>query len=340
MIYINGKFLTKDVTGVQRYALSLINEFKKVSFDFEIINPENSFIGKRSRTVWEQLMASKIKKGLLFCPTNSGPITYKNKIITLHDGAVLSHPEWFSKNFSIIRKTLIPILVNSSLKIITVSNFSKNHICDALSIKDDKVEVIYNGINRKKFKPMGISNKILKKYKLTKPYILFVGSIEPRKNLIRMINSWIRLPDIYKKEFDLIIVGKKNWIFKDVILKKENSIKELGYVQDDELTMLYSMAKVFIYPSLFEGFGLPVLEAMACGTPVITSNSSALPEVGGEAVLYVDPNSEENITSKIIELLDNTSLQKDLIKRGLQRSKLFTWENNAKKSIKLFKKYI
>jgi glycosyltransferase involved in cell wall biosynthesis len=340
MIYINGKFLTKDVTGVQRYARSLINEFKKVGFDFEIINPENSFIGKRSRTVWEQFMASKIKQGLLFCPTNSGPITYKNKIITLHDAAVLSHPEWFAKNFSIMRKTLIPILVNSSLKIITVSNFSKNHICEALNLRDDKVEVIYNGINKKKFKPMSISNKILKKYNLTKPYILFVGSIEPRKNLKRMINSWIKLPKIYKKEFDLLIVGKKNWIFKDVILKKENSIKELGYIQDDELIKLYSMAKVFIYPSLFEGFGLPVLEAMACGTPVITSNVSALPEVGGESVLYIDPRDEESISSKMIELLDSRSLQKDLIIRGLQRAKLFTWENTAKKTINLFKQYI
>lgn len=340
MIHINGKFLTKDVTGVQRYAKSLINEFKRVSFDFNIIHPENSFTGKRSKTVWEQLIPYKINNGLLFCPTNTGPIAYKNKILTLHDGAVLSHPEWFSKNFSRMREILIPILVNSSLKVITVSNFSKNHICEALNIKDDKVEVIYNGINRKKFKPMGLSPKVLKKYNLKKPYILFVGSIEPRKNLTRMINSWIKLPERYKKEYDLIIVGKKNWIFKDVIIKKENSIKQLGYIPDDVLIRLYSMAKAFVYPSLFEGFGLPVLEAMACGTPVITSNCSALPEVGGEAVLYVDPKNEENITTKMIELLDNKSLQEELTMKGLSRSKLFTWENTATKTIKLFDRYM
>jgi glycosyltransferase involved in cell wall biosynthesis len=340
MIYIDGKFLTKDVTGVQRYANSLIYEFQQASFDFNIIHPENSFIGVRSKTVWEQLLPYEINNGLLFCPTNTGPIAYKNKILTLHDGAVLSHPEWFSKNFSRMRKFLIPILVNSSLKIITVSNFSKSHICEALKIKDDKVEVIYNGINTNKFKPMGISPKVLIKYNLKKPYILFVGSVEPRKNLTRMVNSWIRLPEIYKKEFDLIIVGKKNWIFKDVIIKKENSIKELGYIEDDELIRLYSMAKVFVYPSLFEGFGLPVLEAMACGTPVITSNSSALPEVGGEAVLYVDPKNEENITTKMIELLENESLQEELTIKGMSRSKLFSWKNTATKTIELFKRYM
>ena len=340
VIQINGKFLSRDITGVERYANSLINEFISLGFKFNILKPKDSFIVGKYQNIWEQFIPYKMNGNLLFCPTNTGPINYKNKILTLHDAAVLSHPEWFSKYYSTIRKIMIPKLINSSLKIITVSDFSKNHICDRLNIDETKIEVIHNGVDIEKFKPMGISNKVLKKYNLEKPFLLSVGSIEPRKNLKRIINSWMKLPKIYRDEFDLIIIGKKNEKFRETFIQEDNSIKNLGYVSDDDLITLYSMAHIFLYPSLFEGFGLPILEAMSCGAPVITSNYSALPEVGGNSVLYVDPKNEDNIASKIAELLDNDDMQKDLKIKGIEQSKLFSWNSSAKKTIKLLNKYI
>ena len=169
------------------------------------------------------------------------------------------------------------------------------------------------------------------------PYILFVGTIQPRKNIARLIEAYSMLDN---KDLELYVVGKPGWMFEDIYKtpKKfgiENRVKFLDKVSDSELVELYKKAECFVLPSLYEGFGLPVLEAMKYGCPVITSNVSSLPEAGGDAALYVDPQSARDIKDKIEQLLGDKKLREDMIKKGYEQVKKFSWEKTARETLKV-----
>lgn len=220
--------------------------------------------------------------------------------------------------------------------LICFSEYVKNEISEILDFDDNKVKVIPHGVRHDLFK---IYNDAELDFALPNKFILFVGSIEPRKNLTRFLEAYGSLDKTIKDEYKLVLAGFKGWKNREImelINRNAHYIKYLGYLNDTDLAKVYNKASLFVFPSLYEGFGLPVLEAMACGTPVITSDCSSLPEVGGDAAIYCNPYSVEDIVCKIDDILRNDRLRETLKKKGLDRAKKFTWEESAMKHMEIF----
>ena len=183
------------------------------------------------------------------------------------------------------------------------------------------------------------NSKLLKeKYKINKKYILFVGTLQPRKNIVRLIEAFSKIH--HQQQLNLVIVGKKGWMYEEILEAPkqygiENQIKFLEFVPDEDLSLLYKNALCFVLPSLYEGFGLPVLEAMTQGCPVITSNVSSLPEAGGDAALYVNPEDVDEIAAKMQSLVKDEELRKTLIEKGYKQVKKFSWEKAARETLKV-----
>jgi glycosyltransferase involved in cell wall biosynthesis len=232
-----------------------------------------------------------------------------------------------------------------SHNIITVSESSKREIIKYLNVPDEKISVIYGGYSDI-FKPKAddrISGEVRKKYNIKGNYLLYVGTLEPRKNLLGLIRAYSQ--SRAKEDFILVLAGGRGWKYENIFklvrkLKLENRIIFTGYVPENDLPGLYQDASLFVYPSFYEGFGLPPLEAMACGIPVVVSNTTSLPEVVGDAGVYVDPNDIEQIAFSIDTVLSDSELRRNLIQRGVERAKLFSWEKTAKETLELYKQVV
>jgi glycosyltransferase involved in cell wall biosynthesis len=267
-------------------------------------------------------------------------IVNKNSVFTIHDFTQFKFPEYFGKNKVKIAKLVLNNAVKKAKKIIAVSKSTQNDFYDYFPEYKGKAEVIYNGIS-KKFKILGDKEKkdFLKKNKFGR-YILFIGNNKPHKNISGLVNSFVRIKKKFS-DFKLVIVSSG---FDPASIPVEDKIKEdifvINEASDDELVYYYNCAFMFILPSFYEGFGLPVLEAMACGCPVITSNVSSLPEIGGDAALYVNPYDAGSFTNGIRKLITDSNLRDGLIKRGTCRAKLFSWENTARKYFEVFRNII
>ena len=240
--------------------------------------------------------------------------------------------EYFEKNFySNVKK---------SDMIITGSEFTKKEIIKELNFDQKNIRVIYHGVDSSVFKKY---ESVETDLNLPKKFILSVGSIEPRKNLIGLLKAYNLLSKEIKEEYHLVIVGFKGWNNSEImqlINKNSKYIHYLGYISDKELAIVYNLASLFVYPSFYEGFGLPVAEAMACGVPVLTSNVSSLPEVGADAVLYCNPKDAENIKVQIETILSSKELQKTLSNKGIIRATMFSWDNSATEHINVFKELL
>lgn len=255
------------------------------------------------------------------------------KITIIHDMAYKAYPETVRKK----TKQMLDISLQKSCdradKIITVSEFSKQEIIKYLNIDKDKIIVMPNGVNSDLYHPNYSSTDIenvKKKYKITKEYIFYLGTLEPRKNIDRLIQAYSELKNELEDLPVLVLAGRKGWmydsIFETVInLGLEKDVIFTGYVESIDAPILLKGAEVFIFPSLYEGFGMPPLEAMACGTPVIVSNCSSLPEVVGDAGLYIDPNSINSIKVVLGKLINNKDIQTDLSYKGIERAKNYSW---------------
>jgi len=338
MIIINARFLTQQITGVQRYAFEICKRLpkeiggKKVIFVSPKITVSKSLIndieilpiGKFKGQLWEQidlpLFLKRNNNPLLVNLVGIAPIFYGNKIMTLYDLAFKHHPEWFSYLFQKSYNLLIPYSIKNSKNIITDSFYVKEDIHTSYNINKDDIHVIYAAPSDK-FQPRG--SKREKK-------ILTVSSIDPRKNLKRIIEAF----NLLKGDYELIIVGSKHKTFSGLNLE-ENLLNEriifTGYLEDDELIELYNRAEIFIYASLFEGFGIPPLEAQACGCPCIVSNTTSLPEVYTDSVEYCDPYSIESIKEKIDLLINDTSKRNQLKDKGYLNVRKYNWDISAKK---------
>lgn len=226
--------------------------------------------------------------------------------------------------------------IYKSNHIICISNYVKREVLERLNYKEEEISVIHLGVRHNIFKVYKDSSTA---FILPEKFILFVGSIEPRKNLKRLLLAYDALDNTIKNEYKLVLVGLTGWkneeIF-DLINKNKQNIYYLGYIDDENLAKIYNKADLFVFPSIYEGFGLPVLEAMACGTPVLTSDCSSLPEVGGDAVEYCDPYNMEEITYKMTKILENEKMRENMRNKGLLRVKKFTWGKTAAKHMELF----
>ncbi len=348
LILINGRFMSQPVSGVQRFAREVIGELAKIEksgFKFIIALPgdnvtiplqdiesynDNSIL---PTSLWQQLrlpiLMKKLKADLLWSPCNIGPIFTGNHVISIHDTTPFAGPEWFSFPFRTYYRFIFPLLGQRAIRVITPSTFSKQDIVRYGIAQEGNIKVIYGGVSSK------FTHQEPSPY--DHPYILTVGSINPRKNISNLITSWGRIPANVKDGRRLVIAGgEENCYASENFGDIPDDITFTGYIPDEDLPSLYSGADAFIFPSLYEGFGLPPLEAMASGCPVITSNLSSMPEVCGDAAYYIDPESTESITDGIIKVLTDRDLREGLIRKGLERAKLLTWERSAEEHIKVF----
>ena len=327
-LIINGRYLSRRITGVERYAREITRRF-----------PIQARIGRSPRRVqgmaghlWEQFMLpGLVQEDLLWSPANSGPLAVKRQVVTIHDLTVLDHPEWFNPGFAAWYRFLIPHLAHRARKILAVSDYSRDRIISRLGLSPAKVSVIPGGVDPAQFHPIPKSaiTSFRRHFRLAENYMLFLGSIEPRKNLLRLLKAWQRSSEAFPN-VELVIAGGRGAQFAASGDQTEPRVHYLGYFDDTYLAFLYAGAQALLMPSLDEGFGLPALEAMACGTPVLAAASGALPEVLGGAALLVNPHSIEDIEKGIQKILTDLGLRQELITKGLCRAAQFSWDATAK----------
>jgi glycosyltransferase involved in cell wall biosynthesis len=323
---VNLRTLGYGITGVQRYLLSLL---PLLPAELNGVKPSRALQGIKGH-VWEQFyLPTQLRQRLLWSPGNTGPITVARQVLTVHDAATLDHPEWFERKFALWYNALLPRLVRKVRAIITVSHFSKERIIRLTGVGPERVHVISNGVEPR-FRP-GDPGKVLQlkeKYGLNGPYILFVGSLEPRKNLKMLLEAW----ELGRfSGATLVVVGASGHLFQRLQLESiPEGVRMLGRVEEEVLPLLYSGASGFVYPSVYEGFGLPPLEAMACGCPVAVSDIPAHREVCGDRAIYFDPFAHEDLSSKLEMLLrlDN-SARASYVVGGLRHSASYSWERAA-----------
>ena len=359
-IYINGRFLTQPMTGVERYAYNLCKAMARLHQPFTVVCPKAPIhqdydvsgltivhYGIGNSHFWEQCVLPFFFIGkrdyVVLSFTGLGSILIRDKVMTVHDLSFLKNPSWYSRTYYWYYRFMTPLAVKTSRHILTVSEFSKSEILGFYSfLKAEKISVVYNAIDRQLFKPQtsDIRHQTSDITPQTSvPFVLCVSSIDPRKNFVRLIEACQGLTGA-----KLYIVGKYNRVFSQTsaltpqtsdIRHQPSNIQFLGRVSDDELVRLYNQAACFVFPSLYEGFGLPPLEAMACGCPVLVSDIPVEHEVCGDAALYFNPLEPENILQIITQYLNNEeTLKEKMRQKGFENIRRFSWEKSAEKLMK------
>ena len=333
-------------SGIGNYTYELIKNIKNIN---SIDVCTKKYI-KNSSTFWDMVntpIELNKKYDIFLNPHNGIGLPKENveKIITtLHDIIPSKLPETVSNSYLKIYYEQIYYILEKSHTIITVSNFSKNDIATTFNINRDKIHVTYLAPSRIYYPiDKNFSRSILRKnYHIDFNYILYIGSFSPRKNILGLIEAFSL---IHKKNplIKLLIVGSKGksyelYLNKSMKLNLENKVIFTDFIQTNHLPYFYNCAKCFIYPSFYEGFGLPPLEAMACGIPVITSNLTSIPEILKDAPIYINPYDVYNISETINKVLNDTTLYKTLILNSLTHSKNFSWEKTSYETLNIIKK--
>jgi glycosyltransferase involved in cell wall biosynthesis len=347
-IYINGRFLTQETTGVQRVAEEIVKKLDDfiskniiTNYKFTILTPRNIIRNLNLKNIhiksvgflighaWEQIelpLFTKNKLLINFC--NTAPMLKKKQVIYVHDAAILDAPEGFTPNFVKFYSMLFKTYSIRAKRIITVSNFSKNRLEHYFPGMKGKVSVSYLGIEHISTKDSS-NTDILKQNNLkSKEYYLAVSSANPNKNF-KVIIDMLKKVDKPIGQF-VIVGGKSSKVFKDDGSYDDSVVKRLGYVSDSELITLYKNARAFLFPSKYEGFGLPPLEAMALGTPVIAASSASIPEILKNNALFFKSNSSEELLQAIVRLTDEDGLDKRISAKALEHAKQFSWAKTAK----------
>ncbi len=261
------------------------------------------------------------------------------KIMTIHDLSFIKYPEYAPKIVKNNYKNRIENCLKWTDLIITFSESTKQDINQIFNFPETKIFITPQA---SRYENLKINLSTTTNYNLNHPYLLFVSTFEPRKNIINIIKAFNHLKQTKKIDHNLILIGQKGWQYQPIFEAINNSqfrdnIYHLGYLSDQEVALFYQNAEVFIYPSYYEGFGLPVLEAMSLGAPVITSNISSLPEVAGDAAILINPHNYQELADAILQVIKNSELRNNLIEKGKNRAKLFSWENTAKHTINTYK---
>lgn len=276
------------------------------------------------------------------------PFVFGKKVVTIHDMAFRRFPKTVRAKTKLMFRFCLKRTIKEADAIVTVSEFTKQELQDLFLVESSKIYVVPNGVDEKRFNS-NINIKDIEKVKLenniTGSYFLFLGTIEPRKNILRLMQSYILAKKSAEIFPSLIIAGGDGWLNEDIIKYKESlpddsGIKFIGYVPDKDVAALIAGAEVFCFLSLYEGFGIPVIEAMACGTPTLISKAKALTEVAGDAALQVNELSIVDIANGMIELHNNNELRYELSKKGIQQAKMFSWTEATKKLNDLYQKIL
>lgn len=351
--------------GISEYVFQLLLQFSTLaSSDKKFViylkdQPRDDFPKESSywrykvvgpKKMWTQvglpihLFLNRDKPDIFFSPGHYAPrFSPVPTVISIMDLAFLHFPEYFTQKDLTQLKSWTSYSVKKAKAIVTISESTKNDIIKLYGIPGQMVRVVYLGIKKTVTLTPHIytMQELQTKYGINKDFVLFVGTLQPRKNIARLIEAFSELLKEKKYEnspLQLVIVGKKGWQYDEILAspKKygvEDRVKFLDFVPDEELVMLYKNALCFAWPSLYEGFGLPILEAMKMGCPVITSNVSSMPEAGGDAALYVDPENVEDITKKLDKLVSSPELRKEMVEKGKKQVQKFSWEKTAKETL-------
>ena len=330
-IAVNTRSMSKPLTGVQRYTGELLSRWNGYA---EPITPAQPMNGIRGH-VWEQfVLPARVGHRLLFSPCNSGPLEIRNQVVTIHDMVYFDHPETLNRRFAAWLRFLLPQLVRKVQRIITVSGFVKERVVEVLRVPAEKVTVIANGV-APRFCPEAANNNEQARIQLGIPtphYVLALGSIEPRKNLQRLLHAWERVAEATPQDIWLVVAGGQG---NSAIFKSEEfsalpaRVHMTGHVADEILPSLVAGALALAYPSIYEGFGLPALEAMASGVPVLAGDCAALREVIGNAGLLVNPLDLREMEEGLVRITQDNTLRSQLRVHGLQRAGRFSWEKSA-----------
>jgi glycosyltransferase involved in cell wall biosynthesis len=289
------------------------------------------------------LLSSQVD--LLHATFTPPPFSPKNYVFTHHCFSTFAHPEFYDP---IILRRLNGLIIRGLKKarlILCVSENVRDLTAEKFKISPERLFVVYNGVGEN-FHPVALDHvhSVLKNtYGIYHPYILYVGELVARKNIIRILEAFNHFRHEVRSDTKLVLAGTRTWPSEGIDetierLKLKDHVIELGYVNNQDLPVLYSGAEMFVFPSLWEGFGIPVIEAMACSTPVLTSNNSALPEVAGGAAVLIDPYSVEDIASGMYKLFSDATLRQSLRAKGLERAKFFTWRRTAQQTLEAYKR--
>ncbi|MGA2911298.1 MAG: glycosyltransferase family 1 protein [Candidatus Levyibacteriota bacterium] len=348
--------------GISEYAYELLCQFSKIAssrkdLKFKIYLKSNPRVEMpvptenwqyqivHPKKFWTQIglplklfMETK-KPDVFFSPSHYAPrFSPVPTAISIMDLSYIHFPELFTKHdlYQLVNWTKYS--AKNAKKIFTISNFSRDDIIKTYKKKLADVVTTYLGIKEilsNKYQVLSMDD-LNKKFGIEKPYILFVGTLQPRKNIVKLIEAFSLLKN---KDVELVIVGKKGWLWEDIFAAPEKfkvaeKVKFLDFVGNEDLPSFYKNALCFVLPSLYEGFGLPVLEAMKFGCPTVISDVSSLPEVGGDACLYVDPQSVDDIAQKLNTVISDEKLRAEMVKKGYNQVKKFSWEKTAKETLK------
>ena len=355
--------------GMDFVALETIRELQKIDHEneyFIFVSPgpdhclnesDNMHIVELrcpSYPLWEQVAlpraVARVRPDLLHCTSNTAPVKCPVPLVlTLHDIIFLEKRQSSSRSLYQemgwhYRRLVVPRILSECRKIITVSNFECNRIREALNLPKDRLTAVYNGYSPH-FRQMPPAPEIVHKYIPSDDYLFFLGNTDPKKNTPRVLKAYGLYLRQSKHKRPLLIADLKEEAI-DGILSAEG-IKEVkpylsfpGYIPNADLAALYNGAFAFLYPSLRESFGIPMLESMACGTPVIAGNTSAMPEIAGEGALLADPLDENDIARKILLLEEDDTFYQQQVDYGLERVKLFSWRKSAEALLKIYKEII
>lgn len=303
-----------------------------------------------SYPLWEQvalpIAAKKHKVDILHCTSNTAPIWCGTPLmLTLHDIIFLEPRDKNNKSLYqnmgwLYRRIVVPKILNKCKRIITVSNFELNNIISKLNIPKQQMAMVYNGYNDW-FRPLENAEHVTSKYIDKTGYFFFLGNTDPKKNTERTLiaySKYLKMSNVKRK---LLIADLKLQHLEEIISRKglediKDNVVLTGYVVNSDLPYIYNGAFTFLYTSLRESFGIPLLEGMACGTPVITSNTSSMPEIGGKDAALINPESCDEIAAMMLKIENNSDFRNEVINNGLERAKLFSWKNTATNLLKLY----
>lgn len=368
-IVIDARMYGLENAGIGRYLVNLINQIEKIDQENKYIIllrkkyfSELKFKNKNFQKVLadyphysfqEQIFLPiqliKLKPNLVHFPHFNVPFFYFGKyVVTIHDlikhesrgvATTTRFPMVYWLKF-IVYRLVTWITIKKAIKIITPSYFWKKELVKRYALKEKRIIVTYEGVDEHFLKQVSNFNlqEILSKYKIKKPFVIYTGSLYPHKNVERLVKA----VTLINQDLKLVIVCARNVFYERFLqrvkeLNAENFVNLVGFVPDEDLAIIYKQAEVLVFPSFWEGFGLPGLEAMGVGLPVIAANASCLPEVYGQAALYFNPLDEKELAEKIQLLRDNKKLREDLIKKGFEQVKKYSWQKMAKETLKVYR---
>lgn len=308
---------------------------------------------------WEQFALPRAAKKegcqLLHCTSNTGPVFSKVPLVTiLHDIIYMEsimlfkkRGTWYQKLGNVYRRFVVPTVIRKSLRVSTVSNFEKQRIADFFKLNNQKLVTVYNGVGEhfKKITDAETLQNAKDKYQLPERFMFFLGNTDPKKNTPNVLKAFAEFNEASSEKYKLVMLDYEESALQAILTEighpeMRPDIHLTGYVVNTDLPAIISQSTIFLYPSLRESFGIPILEGMACGVPVITSNTSSMPEVAGDAALLVDPQNSNEIKAAIEEILNDSALRNRLIEKGLERARQFSWKKMAENYLAIYKEVV